>query len=194
MKNIAIFASGTGSNAVRLYQYFAEKKAEINVALLVCNKAEAAVVQKMEDFNVPVFILTNKEVESGNTLLQKLEEHQINWIILAGFLRKIPDLIIKRYTNKIINIHPSLLPKYGGKGMYGMNVHKAVVENKEKESGISIHLVNEVYDDGKILFQKSCALSPSDLAEDVAKKVQQLEHDYFPKVVEETINQSANEN
>ena len=194
MKNIAIFASGTGSNAVRLYQYFAEKKAEINVALLVCNKAEAAVVQKMEDFNVPVFILTNKEIESGNTLLQKLEEHQINWIILAGFLRKIPDLIIKRYTNKIINIHPSLLPKYGGKGMYGMNVHKAVVENKEKESGISIHLVNEVYDDGKILFQKSCALSPSDLAEDVAKKVQQLEHDYFPKVVEETINQSTNEN
>lgn len=194
MKNIAIFASGTGSNAVRLYQYFAEKKAEINVALLVCNKADAAVVQKMEDFNVPVFILTNKEVESGNTLLQKLEEHQINWIILAGFLRKIPDLIIKRYTNKIINIHPSLLPKYGGKGMYGMNVHKAVVENKEKESGISIHLVNEVYDDGKILFQKNCALSPSDLAEDVAKKVQQLEHDYFPKVVEETINQSTNEN
>lgn len=194
MKNIAIFASGTGSNAVRLYQYFAEKKAEINVALLVCNKAEAAVVQKMEDFNVPVFILTNKEIESGNSLLKKLSEYKIDWIVLAGFLRKIPDLIIKGYKNKIINIHPSLLPKYGGKGMYGMNVHKAVVENKEKESGISIHLVNEVYDDGKILFQKSCALSPKDLAEDVAKKVQQLEHDYFPKVVEETINQSANEN
>lgn len=194
MKNIAIFASGTGSNAVRLYQYFAEKKAEINVALLVCNKADAAVVQKMQSLNVPVYILSNKEIESGNSLLKKLAEYKVDWIVLAGFLRKIPDLIIKGYKNKIINIHPSLLPKYGGKGMYGMNVHKAVVENKEKESGISIHLVNEVYDDGKILFQKSCALSPSDLAEDVAKKIQHLEHDYFPKVVEETINQSANEN
>jgi len=194
MKNIAIFASGTGSNAVRLYQYFAEKKAEINVALLVCNKAEAAVVQKMQSLNVPVYILSNKEIESGKGLLKKLAEYKIDWIVLAGFLRKIPDLIIKDYKNKIINIHPSLLPKYGGKGMYGMNVHKAVVENKEKESGISIHLVNEVYDNGKILFQKSCALSPKDLAEDVAKKVQQLEHEYFPKIVEETINQSANEN
>lgn len=194
MKNIAIFASGTGSNAVRLYQYFAEKKAEINVALLVCNKADAAVVQKMQSLNVPVYILSNKEIESGNSLLKKLAEYKVDWIVLAGFLRKIPDLIIKGYENKIINIHPSLLPKYGGKGMYGMNVHKAVVENKEKESGISIHLVNEVYDDGKILFQKSCALSPSDLAEDVAKKIQQLEHEYFPKVVEETINQSTNEN
>ena len=193
MKNIAIFASGTGSNAVRLYQYFAEKKAEINVALLVCNKADAAVVQKMQSLNVPVYILSNKEIESGKGLLKKLSEYKIDWIVLAGFLRKIPDLIIKGYKNKIINIHPSLLPKYGGKGMYGMNEHKAVVENKEKESGISIHLVNEVYDDGKILFQKSCALSPKDLAEDVAKKVQQLEHDYFPKVVEETINQSTNE-
>lgn len=194
MKNIAIFASGTGSNAVRLYQYFADKKAKINVALLVCNKADAAVVQKMESLNVPVYILSNKEIESGKGLLKKLSEYKIDWIVLAGFLRKIPDLIIKSYKNKIINIHPSLLPKYGGKGMYGMNVHKAVVENKEKESGISIHLVNEVYDDGKILFQKSCALSPNDLAEDVAKKIQQLEHEYFPKVVEETINQSANEN
>ena len=133
-------------------------------------------------------------LDSISTLLKKLSEYKIDWIVLAGFLRKIPDLIIKGYKNKIINIHPSLLPKYGGKGMYGMNVHKAVVENKEKESGISIHLVNEVYDDGKILYQNSYALSPKDLAEDVAKKVQQLEHDYFPKVVEETINQSTNEN
>ncbi|MEX2380005.1 MAG: phosphoribosylglycinamide formyltransferase [Vicingaceae bacterium] len=187
MINIAIFASGTGSNAIRLQEHFSKLNAGVEVKLLVCNKADAPVVHRMKALNVPVLILTNKELEAGDTLLGKLIEHNIDWIVLAGFLRKIPDNLVAAYSNRIINIHPSLLPKYGGKGMYGMRVHQAVIENKERESGISIHLVNEKYDDGKILFQKSCVVHPEDQAEEVARKVQALEHEYFPQVVEETI-------
>lgn len=187
MINIAIFASGTGSNAIRLQEHFSQSKTGIEVTLLVCNKADAPVVHRMKALNVPVLILSNQELEVGDNLLRKLKENKIDWIVLAGFLRKIPDNVVAAYANQIINIHPSLLPKYGGKGMYGMRVHQAVVENKERESGISIHLVNEKYDDGRILFQKSCVIHPEDQAEDVALKVQVLEHEYFPQVVEETI-------
>ncbi len=187
MLKIAVFASGTGSNAIRLQEYFSECKIDIEVALLVCNKAEAPVVHRMKALNVPVLILSNQVLEGGDALLQKLNENKIDWIVLAGFLRKIPDNVVAAYANRIINIHPSLLPKYGGKGMYGMRVHQAVVENNEKESGISIHLVNEVYDGGAILFQKSCFIQPEDTAEDVAHKVQALEHEYYPQLVEETI-------
>lgn len=188
MIRIAVFASGTGSNAKRLQEHFSDENKGIAVSLLVCNNKNAAVIEKMKAVDVPVLILSNNEFEKGSQLVEKLKEYRIDWIVLAGFLRKIPDNVIGEFTNRIINIHPSLLPKYGGKGMYGMHVHRAVVDNKEKESGISIHLVNEVYDGGAIVFQKSFAVLSDDHAEDVAQKVQALEHKYFPRVVEDTIN------
>lgn len=185
-QSVAIFASGNGSNAVRLIEYFRDSK-EISIALLVCNRADAPVVKKAAQTGVEVLIADNDTVENGLTLLQELDYRAIRWIVLAGFLRKLPVNLINGFRDRIINIHPSLLPKFGGKGMYGMHVHRAVVEAGETETGITIHLVNEEFDKGEVLAQFATAIDPNDSPEAVAQKVQELEHTHFPYIVERTI-------
>lgn len=185
-KSIALFASGNGSNAVNLIQFFSGHP-QIEVKILVCNKEDAPVVSKAKSLGIEVMTFTNEEFESGLTVLQELDYRAIEWIILAGFLRKIPVNIINGYQDRIINIHPSLLPKFGGKGMYGKFVHQAVIEHQEHESGISIHLVNEEFDKGRILAQFETVVSPEDTPESLAEKIHQLEHKHFPIIVERTI-------
>ena len=184
--SIALFASGNGSNAINLIQYFKDHE-QIEVALVVCNKENAPVVEKSKSLGVEVLIVSNDEVESGLTLLQELDYRAVKWIVLAGFLRKIPLNLLRGYPDRIINVHPSLLPKFGGQGMYGMHVHRAVVAAGELKTGISIHLVNEEFDKGRLLAQFETALSSGDTPEMVAEKVQILEHRYFPEVVEKVI-------
>ncbi len=184
--SIALFASGNGSNAINLIQHFKDND-QIEVALVVCNKADAPVVEKSKALGVEVLVVTNEEVENGLTLLQELDYRAIKWIVLAGFLRKIPLNLLRGYQDKIINVHPALLPKFGGQGMYGMHVHRAVVEAGELKTGISIHLVNEEFDKGRLLAQFETELSSSDTPEMIAEKVQVLEHRHFPEVVEKVI-------
>jgi len=185
MKRIVILASGSGTNAENIIKYF-KNSSVIKVELVLSNKKDAKVLERAdrlgvdyEPFNREDFVYTNKILE---LLINKGD-----YIILAGFLWKIPESIIKAFPNKIINIHPALLPKYGGKGMYGMYVHNAVVENKECESGITIHYVNENYDEGAIIFQKSFEVLPTDTAENVAEKIHTLEYENFPKIIEKVI-------
>ncbi len=185
-KSIALFASGNGSNAENLIRFF-QNHPQIEVKMLVCNKADAPVVEKARALGVEVLVFTNEEFESGLTVLQELDYRAIDWIVLAGFLRKIPLNIIHGYQNRMINIHPSLLPKYGGKGMYGKFVHEAVVSAKEPKSGISIHLVNEEFDQGEILAQFETAVTPEDTWESLAAKIHALEHKHFPIIVEQTV-------
>ena len=188
MKNIAIFASGNGSNAESLTKYFNNGNTA-NVKLIVCNNTNALVLERAKNLNIEALIMPKEHLCSENPveLLEILESRKIDYIILAGYLLKIPLALVNKYTHKIINIHPALLPKYGGKGMYGMNIHKAVVEAKEKETGITIHLIDEIYDNGEVIFQTSCSVEPDDTPEIVAKKISLLEQTYFPKVVEEYI-------
>ena len=184
-KNIAIFASGSGSNAERIVEYFSNST-EINVKLFLCNNPQAGVVQRAERLNIPLVMFNRQQFKSGE-VVDILKENEIDWVILAGFLWLVPQNVVEAFPNKIINIHPALLPKFGGKGMYGHFVHEAVVENKETESGITIHLVNEHYDEGAIIFQASYPVLPTDSPEDVAKKGQVLEHKHFPAVIEKAI-------
>lgn len=188
MNNIAVFASGNGSNAENIIQHFnGGNLAEVKI--VICNKETAAVVQKARNLGVPAMILTREELtaENPSSLMAILEENSIDLIILAGYLLKIPQALIMAYTDKIVNIHPSLLPKFGGKGMYGMNVHKAVIEAGEAKSGITIHLVDAVYDNGKILFQATCPVLPTDTPETLAAKIHNLEKEHFPAAIERYI-------
>jgi phosphoribosylglycinamide formyltransferase 1 len=185
MKNLAIFASGSGSNAERLVEYFADSQ-EINVKMFLCNNPEAGVIQRAERLNIPLVTFDRPAFKSGE-VVKILLDNQIDWVILAGFLWLVPKNIVEAFPNRIINIHPALLPKYGGKGMYGHFVHEAVVENKESESGITIHFVNEHYDEGAIIFQASYPVLPTDTPEDVARKGQVLEHKHFPEIIEKTV-------
>jgi len=187
MSKIAIFASGTGTNAARITEYFLQNNQSIHIDCFITNKANAGVYKVAERFDVPIFQFENSDFVKGDKLVNFLKERNISWIVLAGFLRKIAPTLIQNFNNKIINIHPSLLPNYGGKGMYGKYVHQAVLKNEESESGISIHLVNEAFDEGEILFQKSCSIEEGETVESLAKKIQQLEHHYFPKVIEERV-------
>ena len=190
IQSIAIFASGTGSNALCLIEHFRTSESAL-VNLVVCNKSDAPVVQKVRDLGIEVLIFDNASFDSGLTLLQELDYREIDWIVLAGFLRKLPLNLVNGYPNRIINIHPSLLPKFGGKGMYGMYVHKAVIEAGEMETGISIHLVNEEFDKGEIIAQFSVPVTKTDTPESVALKVQQLEHEHFPYIVAQVIEQQT---
>ncbi|MCK5781126.1 MAG: phosphoribosylglycinamide formyltransferase [Flavobacteriales bacterium] len=187
MTRIAIFASGSGSNAQNIAEYFKEDS-EISIPLILANKADAYVLERAKNLNIDSIIFSNKELQSTDVVIDKLKEYDINFIVLAGFLLRIPENITAAFPNKIINIHPALLPKYGGKGMYGMNVHNAVVENKEKESGITIHFVNENYDEGQIIFQSKIAVYTNDTAQDVADKIHTLEYNNFPRVIGEAIS------
>ena len=182
MKKIAIFCSGSGSNAEKICVFFSKSK-DVSVVLIATNNKSAFVIERAKKLEVPFFVFSKKELNSFSLLQRKLEEKQVSHIVLAGFLLKIPSIMINAYAKKIINIHPSLLPKYGGKGMYGKNVHLAVLNNKEKETGITIHLVNEFYDEGEILFQKKCSVEKKETLSSLSKKVQSLEHRFFPLAI-----------
>ena len=180
MKNIVLFASGNGSNAEEIIKFF--KNSEIGkVVAIFSNKAEAKVLDRAKNHNIPSVVFNKTQLNEG-FVLEQLHSFQPDLIVLAGFLLKFPESILKEYP-KVINIHPALLPKYGGKGMYGMNVHQAVLENKEKETGITIHYVNEHYDEGEFIFQKSVNIEDCKTAEEIAHKIHELEHQYFPEVI-----------
>jgi phosphoribosylglycinamide formyltransferase 1 len=182
LKKIAILASGSGSNAEEIMKYFHHSK-KGKIVLIGSNKKDAFVLERAKKFGVPTFTFNRTELEAG-ALTKKLREEGIEYVVLAGFLLKIPDQLIQAFPNKIINIHPALLPKYGGKGMYGMKVHEAVKDAGDKETGITIHLVNEHYDEGKIIFQAAVSIDPEEGPEQIAQKVHQLEYKYFPNVIE----------
>ena len=189
--SILIFASGNGSNAENIITYFKKKAIDINWMIITNNK-NAGVIKRSIKMGVPYSVFNKKDFYE-NIFLKKISLINPKLIILAGFLLKVPENLIKKFDNKIINIHPSLLPKYGGKGMYGMHVHKEVIKNKEEQSGISIHYVNNQYDDGKIIFQKSTKITYPFTAEELAKKIHELEMKYFPEVIEKLIDSECYE-
>lgn len=182
-KRIVIFASGSGTNTQNIIQHF--QKGELaEVVLVLSNKKDAKVLERSKILFVSALSFTKEELNSETGVLNLLKAAQPDLIVLAGFLLKFPEIILKAFPNKVINIHPALLPKYGGKGMYGHHVHEAIVANREQETGITIHFVNEKYDEGKIIFQKRVAISEDDTAENVAEKIHELEYEFFPKVIE----------
>lgn len=187
MKKIVIFASGSGTNAENIAVHFSKSRFA-EVVSIFSNNENAKVLERAKKYNISSEVFS-KEDFSGDKVLQKLKNIQPDLIILAGFLLKFPQNIIQSFPDKIINIHPALLPKFGGKGMYGMNVHRAVIENKEAETGITIHFVNENYDEGNIIFQKSVPLSTDETPESVAAKVHELEQRFFPEIIEKLLNQ-----
>lgn len=191
MSKIAIFASGAGSNADRILQFTKDLDSGVQVDCLLTNKKVAGIYEVAEKFDVPIFYFSNQDFLDSAKIVSLLQQRNIEWIVLAGFLRKIEAAIINAYNNKIFNLHPSLLPKYGGKGMYGKNVHKAVLEAGESESGISIHLVNSEFDKGEVIFQAKCAIEKGQTVEELAGKIQKLEHEYFPKTIVQFINEAT---
>lgn len=184
---IAIFASGAGSNAQKIIEHFRYSK-KARVTLIVCNKPSAAVLAIAAAEHIPVLLIEKEKFNSGNGYTEELKEKEIDLIVLAGFLWKIPAALIKAFPHRIINIHPALLPGYGGKGMYGLHVHQAVIDNKEKESGISIHYVDEVYDHGQVIFQAKCPLLQQETAESLALRIHKLEHEHYPRIIERLID------
>ncbi|MBS1947945.1 MAG: phosphoribosylglycinamide formyltransferase [Bacteroidetes bacterium] len=186
LTHIAIFASGAGTNAQKIIEHF-KNCSTVKMALIVCNRPDAGVLKIAEQFRIPALIIDKERFFRGNAYLPELKEKKIDFIVLAGFLWKLPPLLIKEYPDKIINIHPALLPKYGGKGMYGSRVHEAVIAAKEKESGITIHYVDDLYDHGKIIFQAKCAVEENETAGTLAQKIHKLEHENFPGVIEQCV-------
>ncbi len=180
---IAIFASGSGTNAERLVNYFKDHD-RIEIGQILSNKADAFVLQRAKRLGVPQLVFGKQELYRSEELLHMLHQQQIDAIVLAGFLWLIPKSLIDLYPNKIINIHPALLPAFGGKGMYGIRVHEAVINNGEWRSGITIHLVNEAYDDGAVLAQAECLVNSVDTPETLAQKIHELEYQHFPVVIE----------
>ena len=188
MDQIAIFASGTGSNAKAIIQYF-DGHESIKVNCLLSNKPSAKALDMAASFGIHTKLISRAELENPMLLIDFLKDRGISLIVLAGYLKKIPADMVKAFPNAIINIHPALLPDFGGKGMYGMRVHNAVVANNEKKTGITIHYVNENYDEGAIIFQAKCDVLPTDTPEDLASKIHLLEMEYFPKVVNDLLNE-----
>ena len=186
MTQIALFASGSGTNAENIAKYFANST-QIKISVIISNNAQAFVHQRAIALNIPSHTFPKEAFKDGRGIVKLLSDYKIDYIVLAGFLLKIPDSLLEIFPKRIINIHPALLPKYGGKGMFGDNVHKKVIEMGDSKSGITIHYVNDKYDDGEIIFQESCIVSPNDSFEDVAKKVHTLEYTHFPRVIEEVI-------
>ncbi len=187
-KRLAVFASGNGSNAENIIRYFQADDRNAEVALVVCNKSDAKVLERAEKLGVPAIVVPRRDFNNEDFMTGLLHDNGIDFIVLAGFLLMIPDFLIKLYPEKIVNIHPSLLPKYGGKGMYGSHVHEAVVAAGEKESGITIHMVDENCDGGRIIFQANVPVTPEDTPDDVAAKVHALEYEHFPRVIEKTLD------
>lgn len=186
MKNVAIFASGSGTNAENIARYFS-KSETVKVAVVLSNNKNVGVHDRVNKLGIPSFVFSRDEFVEGTPILAKLAEYQIDLIVLAGFMNKISDALLGAYPGKIINIHPALLPKHGGKGMYGMHVHEAVVAAGEKESGITIHYINENYDEGDVIFQAKCEVLPTDTPDEVAAKVHALEYAHYPHVIEDLL-------
>jgi phosphoribosylglycinamide formyltransferase-1 len=184
VKKIAVFVSGSGTNAQNIIRYFSGNE-QIRIDSLWSNKADAYALVRAAALGVNTYVFSRKQFYETNEVVEKLKNRDIDLIVLAGFLWLVPDSLIESF--QIINIHPALLPKYGGKGMYGMKVHQEVVNNQDTETGISIHFVNQKYDEGELIFQAKCPVLPSDLPEDVAKKVHELEYQYFPVVIEQLL-------
>ena len=186
MKQIVIFASGSGSNAQRIAEYFSVSDIA-RVTTIFTNRKDAYVLQRAEKMNIPAVIFDRTDFYENDVILAQLNNLNPDLIVLAGFLWKVPEKIVTAFPKRIINIHPALLPKYGGKGMYGEHVHRAVIENRDKLSGITIHYVNEKYDEGAIIFQKTCEVTDNDTPDTLAEKVHALEYEYFPKVIEQIL-------
>jgi len=186
MKRIIVLASGSGSNAENIISFF-KKKDSIKICAVLTNKKTAAVLERCERLETPAFYFNKTAFSDSDAVIRLLKALNPDLIVLAGFLWKIPASLIKAFPNNIINIHPALLPKYGGKGMYGAKVHQAVKDNSESETGVTIHYVNENYDEGAIIFQAKTTVTPSDDANSIAKKVHQLEYEHFPKVIEKLL-------
>ena len=186
MKNIAIFASGSGSNAENIVNYF-EGSEVAKISLIVCNKADAYVFERARRLGIPSRLVTRKEMGNQEAVMALMKEFQIDFIVLAGYLVLVPKYLVDAYPRAIVNIHPALIPLHCGKGMYGDRVHEDVIRCGDKESGITIHYVNEFFDNGDIIFQATCPVEPGDDAHDVATKVHQLEYAHFPHVIEEAV-------
>ena len=189
--NVAIFASGAGSNAQKIIDHF-RQHSEIKIALIVCNKPGAGVLTIAQKENIPTLIIEKEPFFRGNAYVDELKQHNVDFIVLAGFLWKVPVALVQAFPQGIINIHPALLPNYGGKGMYGRFVHEAVIAAKEKESGISIHYVDELYDHGQLIFQATCTIDESDTADILAQKIHALEHEHYPIIVEKVARELQN--
>lgn len=185
---LAIFASGKGSNAQMIIEHF-RYSSKARVVLIVCNKPGAGVISIAEKENLPVLLLQRDKFLQGDAYLDELKSYDIDLIILAGFLWKLPTSLVHAYSSRILNIHPALLPKYGGKGMYGDFVHQAVLNSGDRESGISIHLVDEIYDHGTVIFQAHCPVLQSDTPESLAERIHKLEHTYYPKIIERVVEE-----
>lgn len=186
MNNLALLASGSGSNVENFYNYF-KNSDTATVSLVLCNSPKAYVIERCRRLNIPCVVFSKTQFKNADEMLDILQRYSIDFIVLAGFLWLIPEYLIKAYDKRMVNIHPALLPKYGGKGMFGDRVHKAVVENNETESGITIHYVNERFDEGEIIYQVKCPVKPDDSYADVASKVHELEYAHFPEVVEDLL-------
>lgn len=184
--NIAIFVSGSGTNMENIMLHF-EKNKKIKVAAVYCNNPEAYALKRAEKYKIPRIVFTKPQFFETHEVLHDLQSRHIDWIILAGFLWLVPQSILQAFPQRIINIHPALLPDFGGKGMYGMRVHEAVIKQGKRESGITIHTVDEKYDNGNILFQAKCKVSEMDTPQDLAHKIHQLEQQYFPIIIEKTV-------
>lgn len=187
MKKIAVFASGSGSNAERLVEFF-KGRSDAKVTMIVCNKPEAGVVVRAHRLRIPLVLISKRSFYESDSLLYTLRQEGIDALVLAGFLWLVPPYLIEAYSNRMLNLHPALLPAYGGKGMYGHKVHEAVIANKEIKSGITIHLVNTEYDKGQILAQFETDISPNETAESLAEKIHSLEHTHLPEVVATWLN------
>lgn len=187
MKNIAIFASGSGTNAENIAEYF-KKSSDVKIALIVCNKAEAYVMERAKRLGIPAIIRTGVQMKNETEVLAILKQYDIRFIVLAGYLLRIPEYLVQAFPKAIVNIHPALLPLHGGKGMYGDRVHEEVIRCGDKESGITIHYVNEQYDSGAIIFQAKCPVLPTDTPHDLASRIHALEYAHFPHVIAETVS------
>lgn len=190
MKRIAIFASGTGTNALKILEYF-QSRNDISISCILSNKPNAPVLNIASDFNIESKTFDRNTFYNSDEIVTYLQSKQVDLIVLAGFLWLVPLQLIKAYSGKIINIHPALLPSFGGKGMYGMHVHKAVKESGVKESGITIHYVDDKYDEGDIIFQKSFVVEEKDTPDDIAHKIHALEHKYYPEIIDQVLNKSS---
>ena len=186
IKNLVIFASGAGSNARAIINYFSGSDT-VKVVLIVCNKPGAGVINIAKEYHIPVLMIEKDRFKTGDAYLPEIKKVRADLLILAGFLWKVPQKLIDAYRGRIINIHPALLPKYGGKGMYGQYVHESVLNAGEVESGISIHYVDEHYDNGDIIFQTACPILESDTPESLAERIHELEHIHYPRVIEQVV-------
>lgn len=190
-KRIALFASGSGSNAEKIAQYFAGN-VDVHISLVLSNNPKAGVIERMRRLHIPVLLFDRTTFYETNRIIELLQKQETDLIVLAGFMWLVPDGLVRAFPNRIVNIHPALLPKFGGKGMYGHHVHEAVVAAGETQSGITIHYVNEHYDEGQIIFQARCTVDPTDTPDDVARSIQVLEHKHYPRIIAELLAQPMN--